>query len=280
MVQLNYWRLRIPYLNWLEDNFNYQASLNFSLHYWTAFIPVSFLYLVFVYLGNQYMKNKTPFNLRTSLMLWSGLLSIFSLLGALNVIPEAFQTFQRSGFVGLVCDATTLRKNQQVHFWVSAFCWSKLLELIDTVFIVLRKQKLTYLHSVHHAITLLFTFFAYGENGAIMRLPTVMNYSIHFIMYSYYALRAVRVRIPQYINICITTAQILQMIVGAIAIGTSLVLRLKRGSDHCSISISSGFAGISIYICFFILFANFFIKTYFKKNVPKLNEKVHEPKAQ
>ena len=41
-----------------------------------------------------------------------------------------------------------------------------------------------------------------------------MNYSVHSIMYTYYALKAMRVRLPKALSIFITSSQIIQMVFG------------------------------------------------------------------
>lgn len=42
-------------------------------------------------------------------------------------------------------------------FWSFLFAISKLVELGDTLFIVLRKKKLIFLHYYHHAVVLIYT---------------------------------------------------------------------------------------------------------------------------
>ena len=65
-------------------------------------------------------------------------------------------------------------------------------ELVDTVFIVLRKQKLIFLHWYHHVTVLWFSWYSYVGFTSTCRWFMVMNYCVHSIMYSYYALRAMR----------------------------------------------------------------------------------------
>jgi len=50
-----------------------------------------------------------------------------------------------------------------------AFCFSKLPELIDTVFIVLRKQPLIFLHWYHHASVLIYCWFSYQDYSSTGR---------------------------------------------------------------------------------------------------------------
>lgn len=50
-----------------------------------------------------------------------------------------------------------------------AFCFSKLPELIDTVFIVLRKQPLIFLHWYHHASVLVYCWFSYQDYSSTGR---------------------------------------------------------------------------------------------------------------
>ena len=56
--------------------------------------------------------------------------------------------------------------------------------------------------------------YAFTEYTAPARWFVSMNYVVHSAMYSYYALKAMRYRVPQFVSIVITTAQLVQMVVG------------------------------------------------------------------
>ena len=65
-------------------------------------------------------------------------------------------------------------------------------ELVDTVFIVLRKQKLIFLHWYHHITVLIYCWYSFSQYTAPARWFVVMNFVVHSIMYTYYAFRALR----------------------------------------------------------------------------------------
>ena len=56
--------------------------------------------------------------------------------------------------------------------------------------------------------------YAFTEYTAPARWFVSMNYVVHSAMYSYYALKAMRYRVPQFVSMVITTAQLVQMVVG------------------------------------------------------------------
>ena len=70
-------------------------------------------------------------------------------------------------------------------------------ELFDTVFIILKKKPLIFLHWYHHVTVLLYCWNSYvTESGAGIYFAA-MNYAVHAVMYTYYFLQAVRV-LPRY----------------------------------------------------------------------------------
>ena len=96
-----------------------------------------------------------------------------------------------------------------------------------------------------------------------------MNYSIHFIMYAYYAVMATKlVWIPKPIAMLITTLQLSQMVVG---IGVQIALIYNVDTPDCKTSRNHILGGSLMYGSYFILFLNFFINTYFK---PKPKAKI------
>lgn len=98
-----------------------------------------------------------------------------------------------------------------------------------------------------------------------------MNYGVHAVMYSYYALRALRVKIPRQLAMSITISQIAQMIMGTFV--TFYAYYSKASGRPCDMSFSTLYAGIAIYISYFILFAQFFIASYFAPRKPRKEAK-------
>merc|ERR1719197_2386399 len=78
-------------------------------------------------------------------------------------------------------------------FWVMTFIYSKIPELIDTVFIILRKKPLIFLHWYHHVTVLLYCWDAYSTMAASGLYFVAMNYSVHAFMYGYYCLTSLRI---------------------------------------------------------------------------------------
>lgn len=231
--------------------------------YWLISLPLSLIYILAVYYGVQFMKNRKPFNLRYTLGIWSALLGIFSIMGSYYFLPEIISKLYNDGFHKAVCD-NTYKSDKKYMFWAWLFTWSKVFEFGDTLFIILRKQKLTFLHWFHHAMTVICVFAYFPFNLSINRWTGSMNYAVHSLMYSYYSLKAFRIFIPRFIAFTITISQIAQMFIG-FYIACYIFLQ-KQSNRLCSMSKGQSIFSVTIYTFYFILFLNFFIRTYFMKN--------------
>lgn len=76
----------------------------FMIERWQLSFIYAFAYLLLIYLGQTYMKNKPKFDLRLCLAAWSGLLAIFSIFGAVRVLPELIYVIYRHGIKYSICD--------------------------------------------------------------------------------------------------------------------------------------------------------------------------------
>lgn len=128
------------------------------------------------------------------------------------------------------------------------------------MFIVLRKRRLIHLHWIHHTLTLIYSWFVFGDMPSTARWMVNMNLVIHTMMYAYYALAAMRIRMPRQVNITITTLQIAQMFAG-LYINVHCLQRKLTGKP-ADLSFAVALSGFSLYFLFFALFVNFFIRTY------------------
>ena len=93
------------------------------------------------------------------LMGWNFGLALFSLGGAVVLVPQLLfgpRTGVLSvGFYESVCSPPAYYGSGYSGFWMMLFVYSKFFELVDTVFLVLRKAPLTTLHMWHHITVLL-----------------------------------------------------------------------------------------------------------------------------
>jgi len=233
---------------WMEHNW-------FSLCSWATAA-----YLVFVFGVQNCMKDRPPFQLRGSLAMWSGTLAMFSVLGALRTGTEFIQTLTRQGLYQSVCIPSFIAEDKVAGFWTWMFVLSKLPELVDTAFIVLRKQKLIFLHWYHHITVLWICWYSYIEFSSTSRWFMVMNYHVHAIMYTYYTLKALKYPVPKVFAMVITSLQLLQMVGGCII--NYLAFSYKQNGLNCSVSDNNLRFCFLLYISYFILFARFFYNAY------------------
>ncbi|KAG9510850.1 Elongation of very long chain fatty acids protein 6, partial [Fragariocoptes setiger] len=244
-----------------ERKFDHQHTKEWMERYWhTSFYAVA-IYMVVIFGGQAYMSNRPAFKLRRILTIWNTSLALFSILGTFRTLPELLHVLFNHGFYHSVCTSSFIEDVKPSGFWTWMFALSKVPELGDTVFIVLRKQNLIFLHWYHHITVLLFTWFTYSEYTAPARWFVDMNYLVHSLMYSYYALKALGLRLPRKTAMLITTSQIVQMIIGAYV--TWYAYYRKSQGDACRITKESANLGLLMYSSYFVLFAQFFYNAYF-----------------
>ncbi|CAF2187322.1 unnamed protein product [Rotaria magnacalcarata] len=246
----------------------------FMIQRWHNSFFYAITYLLLIYAGQIYMKNKPRFELRYWLAAWSGLLALFSIFGAIRVLPELVYVIYRHGIKYSICNNSNAFG--VVGFWTWAFCFSKLPELIDTVFIVLRKQPLIFLHWYHHASVLVYCWFSYQDYSSTGRWFCGLNYVVHGVMYSYYAFRALRFRIPRWISMIITLLQLIQMVVGCFI--NIKAWQYKKYGESCQVTDENLKVSFVMYGTYFVLFAQFFLGSYIVKKSHGKSQKSATPK--
>lgn len=247
------------------------ALMDWLLRHWPKTVLISALYVVLVFSGKKWMEKRERYNLKWMLTLWSASLALFSIIGTWFTFKRTFSDMREHGFKYTVCDNTFLHTGQGI--WLYWFCLSKVVELGDTFFIVARKQKLIFLHWYHHIATLVYTWYATGNLVAAGRYFSCVNFAIHSLMYSYYALRASGVkRMPRQVNVTITSLQLLQMVFG-IYINVYAYIELSNGRS-CDNNWPSLYSSFAMYASYVLLFGNFFYQTYLSKSKSQ-SEKCH-----
>jgi len=244
-------------------------AVNFVWRHWWFFVAAGVLYLPLIFGLQRFMRDRKAFDLRWPLIAWNIFMAAFSTLGFSSILYPTVQGWIYPGGRGVrefICGADYCYTFGDCAIWVFLFNMSKILEFVDSVFIVLRKRPLHFLHYYHHVITYSFCLYAgqymhnYNCGGYFFCL---MNFFVHSIMYSYYALRAMGYH-PSF-DIGITFLQILQMVLGVAVISISATCEKVD-------PVGTAF-GCFIYFSFFVLFCKFF---YYRYIAPPSNTKEKE----
>jgi elongation of very long chain fatty acids protein 6 len=233
------------------------------------------VYLVFCYVGVKVMKDRKPFDLRYPLAFWNFLLSTFSFIGMLRTVPYLLGRLLTESFESSICrEPCEAYGDGVVGFWTMLFILSKIPELVDTVFIVLRKKPLIVLHWYHHASVLLYCWHAYSTKAASGLYFIAMNYSVHAFMYAYFCLQALHMVPKNFPAYLITVFQILQMVVGTFVCASAWYYLIN---DHpCENDLNNLRAGAVMYGSYLLFFLEFAFKRFIfpEKKKEKTGKKV------
>ncbi|XP_037937008.1 elongation of very long chain fatty acids protein F-like [Teleopsis dalmanni] len=155
---------------------------------------------------------------------------------------------------------------------VYSYLLLKMLDLMDTVFFVLRKstKQITFLHVYHHIMVALgsFLYARYSPGGHILVI-LILNSIVHVVMYFYYLMSALRLK---YFNVdglkrYITQIQIIQFVIYIISYGITLFI-------ECDYQLWAKMWGCFQSVFVLLLFLNFYLKSYLQKSKLKSTYKI------
>ncbi|WEW54620.1 hypothetical protein PRK78_000040 [Emydomyces testavorans] len=104
--------------------------------------------------------------------------------------------------------------NKGLAFFGWIFYLSKFYEVLDTAIILAKGKKSSTLQTYHHAGAMMCMWAGIRYMASPIWMFTLVNSAIHALMYTYYTLTTLHVRVPVRIKKSLTTMQILQFIVG------------------------------------------------------------------
>lgn len=246
-----------------EKNFDALPLKHFMGKFlWELPIACSIFYFFVCFVGPKIMKNREAFDLKYPLALWNLLLSLFSFYGVLRMVPHTIYRISTVSFEETICENIySAFGGGAVGLASTLFCLSKVPELLDTVFIVLRKKPLIFLHWYHHITVMLYcwlTFNTLASNGLYF---VTMNYTVHAIMYFYFFLQALKA-VPKWFPAwTITLLQIGQMFAGTFLVGVTWYYKINGGAhfapNECNTNYTALVSGSLIYSTYLILFVQF-----------------------
>jgi hypothetical protein len=161
-----------------------------------------------------------------------------------------------------------------MQFWAWTFYLSKFYEFVDTMILVMRKIRPSFLQVFHHcgAVSLLWLIVK-TRNPPVWAF-VVLNSFIHTLMYTYYALTSLGIRPP--VKQLITSLQLLQFVTGLTITTVFYWYRDPAPSQEQFYALLM-MQSYTATLC--VLFVNFSYQTYFVKARKVSHQKVQIKEA-
>lgn len=243
-------------------NFRGTPVLEFAYRHSELPVFAVCLYLGFIFGAPDVMKTWKPFKLKWLFALWNLSLSLLSVIGMSRTVPVLITALRTHGLNYTCCEnPLNWYGNGPVAFWMGTFIFSKYPELLDTVFLVLQKKPVIFLHWFHHTTVLLYCWHAFINRVGPGLWFAAMNYSVHSGMYFYYFLMGVGFKGAKLVAPIITLAQLLQMVVGCYITAMSAYYHIQDPSS-CYVDPANYRLGLGMYTSYFILFVVLFRNLY------------------
>ncbi|KAI9245908.1 ELO family [Sporodiniella umbellata] len=238
-------------------------------------------YYIVIFGGRFLMKESEAFKLKIPFMIHNALLTLVSGILLVLMVEEVFPVIYYRGFYAAICDQNTWTQSFELLYFLNYLV--KYWELIDTVFLVLKKKKLEFLHYFHHSMTMVLCYTQLNGKTAVSWVVITLNLAVHVCMYYYYLRTAAGAKIwwKKYL----TTMQITQFVIDLCVVYFAAYNYFAGAHfpymphvSECSgtdVSASFGCALLSSYL---LLFINFYRMTYQAKQKATQKTPLVKPK--
>jgi len=209
----------------------------------------SLLYFAMIYFGKQLMEKRKPFEISEYMLTYNLFQTCFNSWVVYSILSEVIE--KGYPILGNQPESTSYK----ISFFIWLHYHNKYLELIDTLFMVLRKKnvQISFLHVYHHVL-LIWAWWAVcilgpGGDGY---LGVMVNSFVHVVMYSYYSLALLKIPCPW--KPLITQIQLCQFVLCFFA----AIVSIGLGFTPMFLPLLQIFVMINM----FVLFLDFYRKAY------------------
>ncbi|ONH69384.1 Elongation of fatty acids protein 2 [Cyberlindnera fabianii] len=256
----------------VPDEFNFVEGETFLSTFPPVVITIIAYYII-IFGGQALFKryNWTAWKLNYLFQLHNLTLTIISGSLLLLMIEQLVPIWYHHGLFYAICNIGAWTPQLVTLYYLNYM--TKYLEFIDTLFLVVKRKKIIFLHSYHHGATALLCYTQLVGTTSISWVPITLNLGVHVVMYWYYflAARGIRVWWKQWI----TNFQIIQFILDLAFIYYASFIKIKHdwrlfGCDvqkciDCVGSTTATWTGVGILSSYLVLFVLFYIEIYIKK---------------
>ena len=159
---------------------------------WPSLAAIIAVYLGLIFTLKPHRKSPTHngslVDIKTVRQTWNFMLAISSLLGSVHLITFCAYKLWVKGVYALICEPDPSFYQGPIGFWNLLYTLSKVVELGDTLLLLLSGRKPMFLHWFHHATVLPSVWYSLQAQMPYHSLCMTMNYFVHAVMYGYFAL--------------------------------------------------------------------------------------------
>ncbi|KAI5452552.1 Fatty acyl-CoA elongase/Polyunsaturated fatty acid specific elongation enzyme [Naganishia albida] len=232
-------------------------------------------YLVIIFGGRELMRNRAPFKLQFLFRVHNFLLSAGSAILLALMLEEIVPIFAKNGPFYSICNTRAFTPRLVSYYIINYYF--KYVELIDTLFLVLKKKKLAFLHVFHHAATAVLCFNQLEGKTSVQWVVITLNLFVHVIMYYYYYATAGGAKIwwKKYLTTLQITQFVIDLFVTYFASYTHFAMvrfPFLPNMGDCAGSESAALFGTGLLTSYLFLFIAFYRATYKKAAGDKANK--------
>ncbi|KIM66194.1 hypothetical protein SCLCIDRAFT_110758 [Scleroderma citrinum Foug A] len=234
---------------------------------WPAVTTALASYLAIIFGIQELMRDRSPQQLNALFRIHNAFLSVGSLILLALMIEEVASIWFSSDAFSAICATQSWTPKLEFYYMINYYF--KYIELLDTVFLALKKKPLAFLHVFHHSATALLCFTQLNGKTSISWVVISLNLFVHVVMYYYYYATAGGAKIwwKKYL----TTLQIVQFIIDLFVVYYGTYQHFTHTYwpwiphvDNCAGTESAAIMGCCLLSSYLVLFINFYIQTYKK----------------
>uniref|UniRef100_A0A1D1Z6J7 very-long-chain 3-oxoacyl-CoA synthase n=1 Tax=Anthurium amnicola TaxID=1678845 RepID=A0A1D1Z6J7_9ARAE len=217
--------------------------------------------------GQSMMKNVPEIKAKALFQLHNFALTAVSLALALLFVEQMFPILYNNGLFYAICNDGAWTQKLELLYYLNNLV--KYWEFLDTMFLVLRKKQLEFLHWYHHSMTAALCFSQLIGRTSVSWVPITLNLIVHVFMYYYYFRAASGARIwwKKYL----TSMQIGQFIADLVFVYFCTYTYFSEryfawmpNAGSCAGHSYAAVFGCVLLSSYLLLFIQFFKKTYSK----------------
>lgn len=239
------------------------------------------LYYLVIFGGNWAWKKLglRPLVLNGLFQIHNLFLTTLSLTLLVLMVEQLIPIIANHGLFYAICDYGAWTQPLVCLYYLNYL--TKFCEFIDTVFLVVKQKRLTFLHTYHHGATALLCYTQLVGETPISWVPITLNLGVHVVMYWYYFLAARGIRV--WWKEWVTRFQIIQFVLdlGFVYFATYQKIIHFYLADYahllphcadCAGTMVAAWSGCAILSLYLVLFIAFYIEVYRKKGSRKASK--------